>query len=152
MKRCQPDDAVIVPQQNEAFFEKHAAHSLSSKIIFHTEPADALPKTRSNNTVSLPGFSEEFRVAALTHVSPHVSPRNPHYGLAGSYRNCGTTAPRDQSLVDACLAADDDDLWYGLWDSTPPPGQPRAMSTFNPQFDKLGELIGEFLEQLSTAS
>jgi len=122
------DDAVVIPKQNSDFFEKHAAHASSTEILFYSEPDPDWGTLDIDATIRVPVAKNDFRVLGLTHVSPHVSPSNPHYGISGSYRNCGSTAPRDQSLVVDCSKADE--VWYGLWqDDVPAAGQPRAIAT-----------------------
>jgi len=142
------DDAVTVPEQNKEFFLAHASHPASRSISFHSTPTPLSNPDRSGDTRSIfiSGVSSSMRVDALTHLAIHVAPGNHHYGITGRYRNCGTTAPRDQTLVENCLQADK--VWYGLWGAKPPGGRAQAMSTFNPSFDEFAREIVMFVKQL----
>ena len=135
------DDAVTVPADNLSFLNRYARHPESRVINF---AAKKKPLNDADRSLWLPGDNESMRVEALTHVAVHVSPDNPHYGINGDYKNCGTTAPRDRIEVEKCLSADD--VWYVLWGGVAPDGQASAMATFNPQFDQLTTKIKQFLE------
>jgi len=142
------DDAVTVPEQNRDFFFSKAKHPASRSVSFHSG-STSISKSDTfvdDRDILISGMSKSMRVDALTHLAIHIAPDNPHYGLNGSYRNCGTTAPRDKVLVENCLQADE--VWYGLWGAVPPPGRAQAMSTFNPAFDEFAEQIVRFVNDI----
>ena len=87
-----------------------------------------------------------MRVVGLSHRALHISPDNPHYGLAGTYRNCGSTSFREERDIRACLQAER--LWYGVSGQSPPPGEAGARSTFNPHYADLEQRIERFLDQV----
>lgn len=132
------DDAVVVPEQNEALWKTHANHRDSRLIRFVSN--QEYPE--QENTVNLPGSSDTERVIALTHLAIHQSPDNPRYGINGSYRNCGGNMPRETGNVSLCEEAET--VWYGLWSTDPVPGRPMAFSTFNPSFDQFATEIEQF--------
>lgn len=132
------DDAVIVPEANEALWNSHAVHQ-DSRLIRLVSNQSYPEKDRIS---SLPGNDDTSKVIALTHLAVHQSPDNPHYGLKGSYRNCGGSMPRDVEEVRLCTESDD--VHYGLWSTEPKVGQAMAYSTFNPSFDLLAVKIREF--------
>jgi len=142
------DDAVTVPERNRQFFFSNAKHPGSRSISFNSgsTPAYAQDPAIKIRDIQISGMSESMRVDALTHLAIHIAPDNPHYGLSGRYRNCGTTAPRDQVLVENCLQAGE--VWYGLWGATPPQGRAQAMSTFNPAFDEFAQEIVRFVNEI----
>lgn len=145
------DDAVTVPERNRDFFLFNAEHPASRSISFHSNTTSiSNPDTASDTRhILISGMNKSKRVDALTHLAIHIAPDNPHYGINGRYRNCGTTAPRDQVLVDNCLQAAE--VWYGLWGATPPDGRAQAMSTFNPSFDEFAREIIQFLSEICDA-
>jgi len=139
------DDAVVVPEQNEALWKAQAVspHSRLIRFVSDQEYPD------EERVLSLPGTSEIHRVIALTHLAIHQSPENPRYGINGSYRNCGGNMPRESDRVKLCEQSDE--VWYGLWNTEPTPGQAMAFSTFNPSFDRLASEIRTFASQVAEA-
>ncbi len=137
------DDAVVVPEKNEALWKVQAAHP-DSRLIRLVSTQSYPDEERE---INLSGKSDTSRVIALTHLAIHQSPDNPHYGINGSYRNCGGSMPRNVEQVRLCT--DSDRVWYGLWDTEPAPGQAMAYSTFNPSFDLLAREIREFAERIA---
>lgn len=143
------DDAVTVPIENLAFFDRYADNPLSEIILFVgpetdvASPAEQLSEVTKRIT-RIPGFDVKAHVLGLTHTAIHIAPDNPHYGVHGEYRNCGGTARRQPELVANCLSTDE--LWYGLWDQYVEPGRAQAISTFNPNFKLLTEEMTRFIE------
>jgi len=137
------DDAVVVPEQNETFWKKHAVNTDSRLIRFVS--TQLYPDEK--NTVNLPGSSNTDRVVASTHLAIHQSPDNPNYGLNGTYRNCGGGMPREADRVAQCEQSEI--VWYGLWTTEPEPGQAMAYSTFNPSFDEFAEEIKMFATRIA---
>lgn len=136
------DDAVVVPDENEALWKSQAVNPASRLIRFvstQTYPAE-------EHALNLPSTSEVAGVVALTHLAIHQSPDNPRYGINGEYRNCGGNMPRDPGRVALCEQADE--VWYGLWSTEPEPGQAMAFSTFNPSFDEFAKEIKKFSSDL----
>lgn len=138
------DDAVILPADNLSFLNRHAGHPTSRVINF---AAKKEPLHGADRALWLPGNNESMRVEALTHVAVHISPDNPHYGINGDYKNCGTTAPRDKNEVEKCLSANE--VWYVLWGGVAPNGQASAMASFNPDFSQLAAEINRFLDDIT---
>lgn len=136
------DDAVVVPEQNEQLWELNAVHPHSRLIRFVSDQE----YSDNEKTLTLQGGDEAQRVIALNHLAIHQSPENSLYGLNGSYRNCGGNMPRDRDMVTLCEQSEE--VWYGLWDTQPAPGQALAYSTFNPSFDKLAEEINRFVTRI----
>lgn len=137
------DDAVIVPDQNEALWKSHAVNSDSRLIRFVSN--QKYPDEK--NVINLSGSSETDRVIGLTHLAIHQSPNNPHYGKSGGYRNCGGTMPRESDAVRHCEQSEA--VWYGLWSTKPEPGQALAFSTFNPSFEQFVQEIKKFASQIA---
>ncbi len=137
------DDAVIDPDRNEALWDKHAAH-LDSRLIRLVSTQLYPDKKR---VINLPGKDDSSQVIALTHLAIHQSPENPHYGVNGNYRNCGSGMPRDPEQIQLCIESDK--VWYGLWSTEPAAGQAMAYSTFNPSFDSLAREIQEFAKRIA---
>ena len=132
------DDAVVVPADNESLWRTHGLNPDSRLIRFVSD--QQFPE--EDRILNLPGRSDADRVIALNHLAIHQAPENPHYGKNGSYRNCGGNMPRDPDRVKLCEQSED--VWYGLWNTEPEPGQPVAFSTFNPSFDLLADEIRKF--------
>jgi hypothetical protein len=84
-----------------------------------------------------------LRVVGLSHLAVHISPDNPHYGVQGTYRNCGSPPFRQEQEVRSCKEAQQ--VWYGVGGQSPPPGEAGARATFNPHYPDLERRIGEFL-------
>jgi len=142
------DDLVTLPANNVSYFMKRATHPLSKVIEFSKKETieDSIADYSSNERVArYPAYDDPLRVLGLTHTSVHIAPDNPHYGIQGDYRNCGGTAPRDQTDVERCMAAEK--VWYGLWDQEVKPGRAQAMSTFNPHYKLVEAEVGQFIEK-----
>ena len=140
------NDAVVVPEENEALW-KSQAENADSRLIRFVSNQEYPDEERVKN---LPGASEADRVIALTHLAIHQSPENPHYGNNGSYRNCGGNMPREANDVSLCEQSEA--VWYGLWDTEPLPGQAMAYSTFNPSFDQLADELRTFASKIAKSS
>ena len=136
------DDAIVDTAFNREVFAAHAASpdSVLVELGRGERPADLVADARW-----LTGDDPDRRVTAVTHVGVHVSGRNPHYGVDGDYRACMPNTGRDAAEVARCLESEE--LWYvGGPDSPAPDGAASARATFNPAFDDLADLIGEFLD------
>jgi esterase/lipase len=139
------DDEVVDTARNRAFFEAQAAHARSVLVNYFSDPAqaEADPSTRAQ---WLPAIDAASRVAGLSHLAVHIAPDNPHYGIAGAFRNCGSTPFRDAQEIRACQRALR--VWYGVGGQRPPPGEAGARATFNPHFAAMEQRLGEFLAGL----
>lgn len=136
------DDAVIVPERNAALFGRHAAHPSSRLVqIYSEQPID----TDASGTTWLKGNDERFRSLGVTHAATPNAPDNPHYGIHGRYRNCGSTAPRERLAVQACEQAER--VWYGTWNREDAANVPTARGTFNAAFDAMTDEMDRFLEE-----
>ncbi len=140
------DDAVVQPEQNEALWDAHALNPNSQLLRFIS--SQSFPE--DSRKLNLPGSSDSDRVIALTHLAVHQSRENPHYGIAGLYRNCGGNMPRDNDGVNQCEQAES--VWYGVWDTEPQPGRAMAFSTFNPSFDQFAAELKKFSLKLIQTS
>jgi alpha-beta hydrolase superfamily lysophospholipase len=136
------DDAVVVPDKNEAFWKAYAVNPASRLIRFVSDQEYA----EEERAITLAGSDATERVIALTHLAIHQSPDNPHYGRNGRYRNCGSGMPRATTMVSLC--EESDSVWYGLWSTEPEPGRAMAYSTFNPSFDQFASELKRFASQL----
>jgi hypothetical protein len=137
------DDEVVDVDANRRLFETRAAHPDSMLVNYFS---GAPPSGASSRVAWTPAASTPLRVVGLSHLSLHISPRNPYYGLMGRYRNCGSTPYREEKDIVACQRAEQ--VWYGVGGQLPPVGQAGARSTFNPHFQDLERRIGEFLKPL----
>lgn len=137
------DDEVVDVAANRRFFEANAADPRSLLINYFS---DRPGQTRSDRVIWLPAAHASMRVVGLSHRALHISPDNPHYGLAGTYRNCGSTSFREERDIRACLQAER--LWYGVSGQSPPAGEAGARSTFNPHYADLEQRIERFLDQV----
>ncbi len=135
------DDEVVDVAGNRRFFDANARDPRSELLnYFSGQPAEA----PGDRMVWLPAASASLRVVGLSHLSVHISPDNPHYGLSGSYRNCGSVPFRQPQEILACKQAER--VWYGVSGQSPPPGEAGARATFNPHFADLEQRIGRFLD------
>ncbi|MEM7023853.1 MAG: hypothetical protein AAF637_14850, partial [Pseudomonadota bacterium] len=96
-------------------------------------------------------FLPEQRIASFSHLSIHVAPSNGHYGVNGTYRDCGiNSGGRPEDDVARCLSAPLP--WRGetFIDHPIDPADQAAMArlTFNPRFDDLLNQIDAFLMRL----
>ena len=137
------DDAVVVPDRNEKLWKQQATNANSQLIRF----ASTQQYPTEERVLTLPGSSDAYRVIGLTHLAIHQSPDNPHYGINGSYRNCGSNMPREPVNIKAC--EESTAVWYGLWSTDQKADQPMAYSTFNPSFYQLADEIKVFANKLT---
>ena len=141
------DDEVIDVASNRSFFDARAGDPRSVFINYFSQP----PKeTFSQSVTWLPAAHDALRVVGLSHLALHISPDNPHYGITGTYRNCGSTPFRKEQEIRACKEASQ--VWYGVGGQSPPPGEAGARATFNPHYPDLERRIGEFLSQVDGRS
>ena len=137
------DDEVVDVAANRRFFEANAGDPRSLFLNYHSKsPADA----SSDRVIWLPAADEALRVVGLSHLAVHIAPDNPHYGVSGVYRNCGSPPFRQEEEVRSCKQARQ--VWYGVGGQSPPPGEAGARATFNPHYPDLERRIGEFLNRI----
>jgi alpha-beta hydrolase superfamily lysophospholipase len=137
------DDEVVDVASNRQFFDAHASDPRSVFVNYFSQPpAGAL----GSRVTWLPAGHDALRVVGLSHLALHISPDNPHYGITGTYRNCGSTPFRKEEEIRACKEAPQ--VWYGVGGQSPPPGEAGARATFNPHYPDLERRIGEFLSQV----
>ena len=145
------DDEVIDVASNRSFFDARASDPRSVFINYFSEPPqEVFSQTFSQRVIWLPAAHDALRVVGLSHRALHISPDNPHYGITGSYRNCGSTPFRKEQEIRACKEASQ--VWYGVGGQSPPPGEAGARATFNPHYPDLERRIGEFLSQVDGRS
>jgi hypothetical protein len=137
------DDEVVDVAANRRLFEARAGHPGSLLVNYFSEAPPSEPSIRVAWT---PAASTALRVVGLSHLALHISPDNPHYGITGTYRNCGSTPVRKEHEIRACKEAPQ--VWYGVGGQSPPPGEAGARATFNPHYEDLERRIAEFLSQL----
>ena len=141
------DDEVVDVAGNREFFAASARDPRSVFVNYFSQP----PKeTFSQSVTWLPAAHDALRVVGLSHLALHISPDNPHYGITGTYRNCGSTPFRKEQEIRACKEASQ--VWYGVGGQSPPPGEAGARATFNPHYPDLERRIGEFLSQVDGRS
>jgi hypothetical protein len=140
-------DEVVDVAGNRRFFDANAGDPRSIFLNYFSDPPAPTPGGR---VTWLPAADAHLRVVGLSHLALHISPDNPHYGVAGTYRNCGSAPFRQEEEVRACRLAQR--LWYGAGGQTPPPGEAGARSTFNPHYPDLERRIGAFLDAVDGRS
>ena len=146
------DDLVVDTSKNQRLFIRHAKHAASQLITYRgideSSVADGSPSkgsSKESRLIELNSWSDAYKVSGLTHVSIHQSLANPHYGIDGDYRNCGSGGPRPRVAVKQCQQADT--LWLGPWNQTAPDKGPYGLSTFNPDFSNMAQHILRFLDE-----
>jgi hypothetical protein len=140
------DDEVVDVAWNRQFFANHVGDSRSQFLNYFSTPPD---KAVDDRLVWLPASDPSLRVVGISHLAVHISPKNPHYGESGTYRNCGSPPFRTEDQVRACKQAQR--VWYGVGGQSPPPGEAGARATFNPHYADLEHRIDEFLQQALVA-
>ena len=145
------DDLVVDTSKNQRLFLGHAEHAASRLITYgstseslNTNEPSISASASNTKLIDLNAWSDEYRVSGLTHVSIHQSPENPHYGVKGDYRNCGSGGPRPRAAVRLCQQADT--LWTGPLNQGAPEEGPYGLSTFNPDYGNMALHILEFLD------
>ena len=146
------DDLVVDTSKNQGLFLQHAKHAASRLITYggasgssETDQPSISASSSDAKLLDLNAWSDEYRVSGLTHVSIHQSPDNPHYGVQGDYRNCGSGGPRPRAAVRLCEQADT--LWTGPWNQAAPDNGPYGLSTFNPDYSNMALHILDFLDE-----
>jgi esterase/lipase len=137
------DDEVLDTVANREFFAESARDPRSVFVNYFSQPPE---EAFSSTVIWLPAAHDALRVVGLSHLALHISPDNPHYGITGTYRNCGSTPFRKEHEIRACKEAPQ--VWYGVGGQSPPPGEAGARATFNPHYEDLERRIAEFLSQL----
>ena len=140
------DDPVVDAAANRGYFQKHFTHPGSRLLVYRRDPregADPAEARISYRNSSLPGQ----RIAGFSHLSIHIAPTNPHYGVDGDYRNCGQSSGDSAEAVARCLAAPYP--WrgevFGDGAATAPGGEALARLTYNPRFGEMLDLIDDFI-------
>ena len=134
------DDEVVDVAENRRFFDAKAGHPRSILLNYYSGHPRA---TSGERVIWLPAADDTLRVVGLSHLALHISPANPHYGVSGTYRNCGSPPFRTEDEVRSCKQAQR--VWYGVGGQSPPPGEAGARATFNPHYPDLERRIDEFL-------
>lgn len=140
------DDLVVRTADNRQLFERYAENRISESITYYGAEKLKLTDSRQGGkqaVTSLAGYNDTHQVSGLTHVAIHQSAQNPHYGVGGDYRNCGSGGPRPRIEVTRCEQAES--LWLGPWNKGAPNGKPYGISTYNPDFDSLSGRVNAFL-------
>ena len=137
------DDEVVDVASNRSFFETKVGDRRSNFVNYYSGPQRDVT---GNDVIWLPASHDALRVVGLSHLAVHISPDNPHYGVAGRSRNCGSTPFRKEQEIRACKEAPR--VWYGVGGQSPPPGEAGARATFNPHYPDLERRIGEFLSMV----
>ncbi|MFN9744081.1 MAG: alpha/beta hydrolase [Betaproteobacteria bacterium] len=137
------DDEVVDVAGNRQFFTANAGDARSVLLNYFSAAPTPTPAS-GDRVVWLPAADEPFRVVGLSHLSVHIAPDNPHYGVTGSYRNCGSVPFRQEHEILACRKAER--VWYGVSGQSPPAGEAGARATFNPHYADLERRIGRFLD------
>ncbi len=134
------DDEVVDVAENRRFFDANAADDRSMLVNYFS----GQPKPVTSQRVTwLAAANAPLRVVGISHLAVHIAPENPHYGVTGSYRNCGSTPFRQADEIRSCQQAER--VWYGVGGQLPPPGEAGARATFNPHYPDLERRLGEFL-------
>lgn len=136
------NDEVVDVAANRRLFEDNAVDPRSILVNCYSDP----PKGPIGARVTwLPAAHDPSRLVGLSHLSLHISPDNPRYGVTGTCRNCGSPPFGQEDEVRACKPAQR--VWYGVGGPSPPAGEAGARSTFNPHYPDLERRIGEFLDR-----
>jgi alpha-beta hydrolase superfamily lysophospholipase len=139
------DDEVVDVAGNRRFFTANAGDARSVLLnYFSAAPTPTPTPASGDRVVWLPAADAPLRVVGLSHLSVHIAPDNPHYGVTGSYRNCGSVPFRQEDEIRACRQAER--VWYGVSGQSPPAGEAGARATFNPHYADLERRIGRFLD------
>jgi alpha-beta hydrolase superfamily lysophospholipase len=137
------DDEVVDVAGNRRFFTANAGDARSVFLNYFSAAPTPAPAS-GDRVVWLPAADAPLRVVGLSHLSVHIAPDNPHYGVTGSYRNCGSVPFRQEHEIQACRQAER--VWYGVNGQSPPVGEAGARATFNPHYPDLERRIGRFLD------
>lgn len=135
------DDEVIDVAGNRQLFVTYAGDPRSVLVNYFS---DQPRESSGSRVIWLPAADDQLRVVGLSHLALHISPDNPHYGVFGTYRNCGRPPFRHEDDVRSCLQAER--VWYGVGGQKPPVGEAGARATFNPHYPDLERRIGKFLD------
>lgn len=142
------NDAVIDHGTVRDHFARHLVHPDGRLLLYRRDPQEG-PDSSDPRTIYVNSDLPKQRIAGFSHLSLHISPANPHYGIDGDYRNCDDD--RSDEAVARCLAAAQP--WRGETfeeDSVPViDGEAMARLTFNPRFDDLLYEIDLFLLRLA---
>jgi len=140
------DDPVIDVAANQKYFRKRFAHPGSRLLVYRRNLQEIEePDSRVRYFSS---FLPAQRIASFSHLSLHIAPTHPHYGVAGDYRSCGQgSGERSPDAVSRCLQALRP--WYGEVyrdiPATVPDPESMARLTFNPRFDGMFDQVDDFI-------
>lgn len=136
------DDNTTLPLDNRAFVLAQGPRARVLEFYSDQDVSRDIERVRQT-----PGTSDAHGVKGLSHLAVHVSPDNPHYGVDGSYRHCGSLDGRNRIYAELCENADE--VEYADWDKTRSARKiPTAVSSFNPNFDQLESELDTLLTEL----
>jgi len=139
------DDAVVQPALNNDFHANAAVNPKSRIVNFYSDQSTLATDVANDDSATwVRSNDDEKRVHGLTHVAVHISPDNTHYGVNGSFRNCGVRSKRSTEAVKLCQSAED--IKLGLWNDVQFSEGNWALSTYNPHFSVFTDHIDQFLE------
>ena len=144
------DDRIIDQGTNLDYFKRYFSHTDSRLILYRRNPKEG-PDSIDQRVLYFNSFLPEQRIANFSHMSIHISPFNPHYGIDGDYRNCGiSSGDRAADAIERCLTAERP--WRGETVRSSsldvPDIEAMARLTFNPRFGELLGKIDRFLRRL----
>ena len=144
------DDRIIDQNTNLDFFKRYFTHPDSRLISYRSDSKEG-PDSTDRRISYFNSYLPNERIANFSHMSIHVSPFNPHYGINGDYRNCGiSSGDRQADAIERCQSAKWP--WRGETvrnnSSDIPDVESMARLTFNPRFDELLGEIDRFLLRL----
>ena len=141
------DDPVIDVIANQGYFRTHFTHP-GSRLVEYRRLAREGVDPDDSRVRYVNSFLPEQRIVSFSHLSIHVAPTHPHYGVAGDYRNCGQNSDdRSPDAITRCLLALNP--WrgetFGTVPGVVPDPETMVRLTFNPRFGELLEEIDAFI-------
>ncbi|EAQ63263.1 lipoprotein, putative [Marinomonas sp. MED121] len=133
------EDNTVNSKLNLKYFKRHMTNA-ASRLWLYSNKAVNFPDPRIEEINS---YDESLKITGFSHMSAHMSPLDPYYGKAGSYRVC-------QWYKDDELAQCKQDVngWSGekgrLLESKSPHG---ARLSWNPDFERLVDYISQYMLQ-----
>lgn len=119
-----------------------------SHFVFYGNTANIPPSVQSAIQVSNPSCDNAEKcknIYQIAHTATTNSPNNPHYGLAGQYRNCEHYI-KDIALFSACKTHDD----VAMGELTPEnlaTGKLMQRLTYNPHYQDMLTSLQQFLAE-----
>lgn len=98
-------------------------------------------KLSDQRIISINSKVAAMRVSTMSHMGLTYSPKNPYYGVAGSYRMCSNGLTNEEYRQ--CRKGND--VWYSAW-GYKESGKVHARLTFNPNFELMTQHINNTLE------